>query len=124
MRMTPRQSHTLAVTVRRHFGAAARLWAFSSRLDDAARGGEFDILVRSEAADAQWLCDTILPGLLIATLDPLPPELTFAEKLQRLERLGAVPDAARWHWLREVSNSLAHGYPENPPCRLRRRPSR
>ncbi len=60
------------------------------------------------------LGEKVLPGLLAATLDPLPPEATFAEKLQRLERLGAVPDAARWRWLREVRNSLAHEYPENP----------
>jgi hypothetical protein len=60
------------------------------------------------------LGEKVLPGLLAATLDPLPPEATFAEKLQRLERLGAVPAAERWRWLREVRDSLAHEYPENP----------
>ena len=60
------------------------------------------------------LGDKVLPGLLVATLDPLPPEATFAEKLQRLERLGAVPSAERWRGLREVRDSLAHEYPENP----------
>jgi hypothetical protein len=60
------------------------------------------------------LGEKVLPGLLTATLDPLPPHATFAEKLQRLERLGAVPSAEDWRLLREVRNSLAHEYPENP----------
>lgn len=60
------------------------------------------------------LGEKVLPGLLIATLDPLPPDATFAEKLQRLERLGALASADAWRLLREVRNSLAHEYPENP----------
>lgn len=60
------------------------------------------------------LGEKVLPGLLAATLDPLPPQATFAEKLQRLERLGAVPSAERWRYLREVRNSLAHEYPDHP----------
>lgn len=60
------------------------------------------------------LGEKVLPGLLDATLDPLPPEATFAERLQRLERLGALPSVERWRLLREVRNSLAHEYPEHP----------
>ena len=60
------------------------------------------------------LGEKVLPGLLVATLDPLPPEATFAERLQRLERLGALPSVERWRLLREVRNSLAHEYPEHP----------
>jgi len=60
------------------------------------------------------LGEKVLPGLLAATLDPLPPEATFAERLQRLERLGALPSVERWRLLREVRNSLAHEYPEHP----------
>ena len=56
----------------------------------------------------------VLPGLLIAKLDPLPPHATFAEKLQRLDRLGAVPCAEDRRLLHEVRNSLAHVYAENP----------
>ena len=63
------------------------------------------------------LGEKVLPGLLLATLDPLPPEATFAEKLQRLERLGAVSSAERWRHLREVRNSLAHEYPDHPALR-------
>lgn len=60
------------------------------------------------------LGEKVLPGLLAATLDPLPPDAAFAERLQRLERLGALPSVERWRLLREVRNSLAHEYPEHP----------
>ncbi len=60
------------------------------------------------------LGEKVLPGILELTLDPLPPEASFAEKLQRLERLGALRSAGHWRLLREVRNSLAHEYPENP----------
>lgn len=60
------------------------------------------------------LGERVLPALLEATLDPLPPEAPFAQKLQRLERLGGIPSAASWRLLREARNSLAHEYPEHP----------
>lgn len=60
------------------------------------------------------LGEKVLPALLEATLDPLPPEASFAQKLQRLERLGGIPSAASWRLLREARNSLAHEYPEHP----------
>ena len=60
------------------------------------------------------LGEKVMPGLLSATLDPLPPDdATFAEKLQRLERLGALPSVTAWRLLREVRNSLAHEYPDH-----------
>jgi hypothetical protein len=60
------------------------------------------------------LGEKVLPGILRLLLEPLPPEVPFAEKLQRLERLGVVGSVASWRMLREVRNSLAHEYPENP----------
>lgn len=60
------------------------------------------------------LGEKVLPAILDLTLDPLPPEASFAQKLQRLERLGAIPSAAAWRQLREVRNSLAHEYPDHP----------
>ena len=60
------------------------------------------------------LGEKVLPGLLSATLDPLPPESPFVQKLQRLERLGAIPSAQAWRVLREARNSLAHEYPQHP----------
>jgi hypothetical protein len=52
--------------------------------------------------------------LLRLTLDPLPDDAPFVQKLYRLERLGAVPSAEGWRLLREVRNGLAHDYPDHP----------
>ena len=60
------------------------------------------------------LGEKVLPGVLALTLDPLPPETPFAEKLQRLERLGVLGSVETWRLLQEVRNALAHDYPENP----------
>lgn len=60
------------------------------------------------------LGEKVLPGHLALALDPLPPDVPFARKLQRLEPLGAVPSAEGWRLLREVRNGLAHEYPEPP----------
>ncbi|CAA9891199.1 DNA polymerase beta [Candidatus Methylobacter favarea] len=48
MRLTPAQSRLIAATVRRQLGAQARVFLFGSRLDDAAKGGDVDILVENE----------------------------------------------------------------------------
>jgi hypothetical protein len=52
MRLTTRQQSTLQAAVRQHFGPKARLWLFGSRVDDGARGGDFDVMVQPDAADA------------------------------------------------------------------------
>jgi hypothetical protein len=60
------------------------------------------------------LGERVLPGLLDVAQEPLPPEAPFAQKLQRLERLGVIPSADTWRLLREVRNALAHEYPDDP----------
>ncbi len=60
------------------------------------------------------LGEKVLPGLLLAAQEPVAPEATFIEKLQRLERLGAVPSAADLKLLRELRNALARDYPDAP----------
>ena len=60
------------------------------------------------------LGEKVLPGLLLAAQEPVAPEATFIEKLQRLERLGAVRSAADWKLLRELRNALAPDYPDAP----------
>ena len=59
------------------------------------------------------LDEKVLPGVLSLTLDPLPPEVPCAEKLQRLERLGVLGSVETWRLLRQVRNALAHDYPDN-----------
>jgi hypothetical protein len=70
MRLTARQHATLAAAVRRHFGPQARLWLFGSRVDDSARGGDFDVMVQADAADAHALYGAKLA--LLADLHATP----------------------------------------------------
>ncbi len=56
----------------------------------------------------------LFPALLDWTEEPLPESSTFAEKLQRLERLGALESVERWRELRETRNQLAHEYEDAP----------
>ena len=41
----------------------------------------------------------------------------FAEKLNRLERMGAIPSADEWKKLRIARNAVAHEYPDDPELR-------
>lgn len=63
MRITPQQQRELHIALRRRFGAAARLWVFGSRADDLARGGDYDLMVQTDDADADRLVDAKLAFL-------------------------------------------------------------
>jgi hypothetical protein len=58
--------------------------------------------------------EKMLPLLLEFAQEPLSSTATFAEKLQRLEKIGAIPSAEQWRLLREMRNQLAHEYPDLP----------
>ena len=47
MRLTPEQVHTILVTVAEQVGSDARVVLFGSRVDDAGRGGDVDLLIES-----------------------------------------------------------------------------
>jgi len=72
MRLTASQHTTLVAAVRRHFGPQARLWLFGSRVDDSARGGDFDLMVQADGADAHALY-----GAKLALLADLHATLEF-----------------------------------------------
>jgi hypothetical protein len=55
MRLTDRQHARLTTAARRCFGGQSRLWLFGSRVDDSARGGDFDLMVQADGVDAQSL---------------------------------------------------------------------
>ena len=69
MRLTPSQEQIIKSTVDGVLGAESRVWLFGSRVDDALRGGDIDLLIETEAAfpnRAKMLCR--LYGALIYAL--------------------------------------------------------
>ncbi len=60
MQMSEGHQRLLVATLHRRFGAQARLWVFGSRVDDLARGGDVDLLVRTPLDDAAGPVDARL----------------------------------------------------------------
>lgn len=55
----------------------------------------------------------LLPAILELTYEQ--GELnTFIDKLNRLEKIGAIDSTSEWLELREMRNQLAHDYPDDP----------
>ncbi len=55
----------------------------------------------------------LLPAILELTYEE--GELnTFIDKLNRLEKIGAIDSTSEWLELREMRNQLAHDYPDDP----------
>jgi len=48
MRLSPEQKEALVRVVRKHLGQKSEVYLFGSRLDDAVKGGDVDILVDVE----------------------------------------------------------------------------
>ena len=61
--------------------------------------------------------EKVLPLILVLAQEPIPESITFAEKLNRLERIGAISSAEEWKRFRIVRNALAHDYPDDPELR-------
>ena len=55
----------------------------------------------------------VLPTILELAHEPIAPDATFAEKLNWLERMGALPSAEEWKKLRVARNAIAHEYPDD-----------
>jgi hypothetical protein len=63
------------------------------------------------------LQDTMGAKLLPAILDLTEEHgdlAAFMDKLDRLEKIGAIPSAEQWLKLREMRNQFAHDYPDDP----------
>jgi len=52
MRMPPDYQKTIKDTAVKVFGARASVWLFGSRLDDTAKGGDVDLLIKLESPTA------------------------------------------------------------------------
>ena len=59
----------------------------------------------------------VLPAILDLAQEPIAPDASFAEKLNWLERMGALPSAEEWRKLRVARNAIAHEYPDDPALR-------
>ena len=55
----------------------------------------------------------LLPGVLELTKEPgdFP---AFIDKLNRLEKIGAIPSVSQWLQFREMRNQFSHEYPDDP----------
>lgn len=63
------------------------------------------------------LQDAMGTKLLPAVLDLAQEQgdlATFIDKLNRLEKIGAIPSADAWLKTREMRNQFAHDYPDDP----------
>jgi len=61
--------------------------------------------------------EKVMPLILEMAEETVSANATFAEKLNRLERIGAIPAAEEWKRFRIVRNALAHEYPDDPELR-------
>ena len=57
--------------------------------------------------------DKLFPAVLELTKEP-GELLTFVDKLNRLEKIGAIESAEQWLLLREMRNQFSHDYPDDP----------
>ena len=55
----------------------------------------------------------LFPAVLELTKEP-GELLTFVDKLNRLEKIGAIESVEQWLLLREMRNQLSHDYPDDP----------
>lgn len=82
MRLNQHQRRLLIETIHRHFGTDAVAYLFGSRLDDAERGGDIDILVetpthadyRHRALALAQLEDLLELPVDLIVKDPADPE--------------------------------------------------
>ena len=62
--------------------------------------------------------EKVLPLILVLAQEPIAANSTFVEKLNRLERIGAIPSTEEWKKLCVARNAIAHEYPDDPELRI------
>jgi len=63
VRLDANQTRCILATARRHLGPEARVVLFGSRTDDAARGGDIDLLIETPAPTHVWRQAQLLAAL-------------------------------------------------------------
>lgn len=87
---------------------------------DALMRADYEVIASAELLVSRFaklqdhLGAKLVPLAIALAEEPLPVNASFVDKLQCLERLRALPDAAAFRQLREVRNDLAHDYPDDP----------
>ena len=72
MRLQPAEVHTIVREVKQALGAETQVWLYGSRLNDAARGGDVDLLIevaQSPSGEAVGLLRERLEALLMLPVD-------------------------------------------------------
>ena len=62
--------------------------------------------------------EKVLPLILVLAQEPIAANSTFVEKLNRLERIGAIPSTEEWKKLRVARNAIVQEYPDDPELRI------
>lgn len=85
MRLKPEQITLIKSVIARHFGEAARIWLFGSRVDDARRGGDVDLYVEPVPdLDMEDLFDRRIHCLTALEMSlPYPVDLVVNEGTDR-----------------------------------------
>ncbi|MCB5196106.1 nucleotidyltransferase domain-containing protein [Deefgea salmonis] len=55
MRITAKQHSAIQKAAQQHFGPSATVWLFGSRVNDAAKGGDYDLLIEADLNAAQLI---------------------------------------------------------------------
>ena len=63
MRLTPHQAAIIRSAAAEIFGSDARVWLFGSRVDDAKRGGDIDLLVQTSQTQPEALASASIAML-------------------------------------------------------------
>lgn len=80
MRLTAAEVAAIRQATRKVFGARAVARVFGSRVDDAARGGDLDLLIEVEPGQATLANETRFLDLIAAPLDELHVDLILHER--------------------------------------------
>ena len=103
MRLCTDQVATIRQEVLNVAGDSARGWLFGSRVRDAARGDDVDLLVEMNEAVAE-------PALLSALAETAGPAI---DNLDKAEKIGWIESTEGWMEMRRLRNQMVHEYIED-----------